>query len=243
MLAKVFKSQSAETFVPFSIPDIGDHAPRAENNSRFVFPNASDFNSVTETPGEFFAAPTVEDVLQNAREEAAQIVAQAQQHSAMLEQAAREKAMTDARQILESENAGQFSELRGELVNTIRQISGLSEEITNRVETDVVELALSIAKKIVGREVMFDRDIALTLVKISLKKLHSRAVAQIRLHPEDFQYVQNHREKIDFHGSLEFIEDRTISPGGCLIHTETGDVDARIESQFEEIAHGLLGKG
>ena len=242
MLAKVIKHQAAQAFIPYAIPEIGETRAKAESNSAFVFPNIADFAPAPEAHKEIFAAPTVEDVLQNAREEAAQIIAQAEQQSAAIEQIARENAMQEARQILEAENADQFAELRGEFIKTIEQVSGLAEEITKRVETDVVELALQIAKKIVGREVTFDRDIALTLVKVSLKKLHSRAIAQIRLHPEDFAYVQNHREKIDFHGSLEFVEDKSISIGGCLIHTDTGDIDARIDSQFEEIAHGLLGK-
>lgn len=243
MLAKVFKQQTAETFVNFAIPEIGEARPKTENNTTFIFPNIEDFSPAIETHREFLAAPTVEDVLETARAEAAQIIAQAEQHSQMIEQAAHERALIEARHALESENAEQFAELRQEFLETIARISHLSEEISARVEDDAVKLALEIAKKIVGREVAFDRDIALTLVKVALKKLHSRAVAQVRLNPEDFAYVESHREKIDFHGALEFIEDRTISLGGCLIHTETGDVDARLESQFEEIAHGLLGKG
>ena len=121
-----------------------------------------------------------------------------------------------------------------------RKIVGLQAKSQTAVGNELVELALDIAKKIVGREVTIDREIALTLVKVSLEKLHNRARAQVHLHPEDFAYVESHREKLDFHGSLEIIEDRSISVGGCLIHTETGDIDARIESQFDEIAHGLL---
>ena len=100
---------------------------------------------------------------------------------------------------------------------------------------------LQVADSVGDREVTIDREIAFTLVKVSLGKLHDRAVAEVHLSPEDFTYVQAHREKLDFRGSLDLVEDRSISVGGCLIHTESGDIDARIESQFEEIAHGLMG--
>jgi flagellar assembly protein FliH len=180
--------------------------------------------------------------LQNAREEAAQIVAQAERQSMTIEQIAREQAMQDARRELEAENAALINELRGQLAETITRISSLSEEITKRVEHEVVELALEIAKKVVAREVSVDREVAFTLVKVSLAKLHNRSVAQVHLNPEDFAFVESHREKLGFRGSLELIEDRSISMGGCLIHTETGEIDARIKSQFEEITHGLLGE-
>jgi len=88
--------------------------------------------------------------------------------------------------------------------------------------------------------VTIDREIALTLVKVSLGKLHNRSIAEVHLNPEDYAFVQAHLEKLDFRGSLELVEDRSISVGGCLIHTETGEIDARIKSQFDEIAYGLL---
>lgn len=241
MLAKIIKNSAPDAFASFPIPEIGEAKPEVENINSYAFPNFADFEQEPIKKKDFSAAPTVEDVLQNAREEAAQIIAQAKQQGASIEQNSREKMMHEARLSLESENSELITEQHRNLYATISQISGLADEIINRVENDVVELALQIAKKIVGREVMIDREIAVTLVKVSLKKLHSRAVAQVRLHPEDFAYIQNHREKIDFHGSLEIVEDRSVSPGGCLIHTDTGDVDARIESQFEEIAYGLLG--
>src|SRR5947208_232918 len=101
MLAKVIKQQTATAFVPFSIPEIGE--PKAASNGAFVFPNISELSTMPvvhkETP---LTAPTVEDVLQNAREEAAQIVAQAHQQSDAIAQLAREKAMQEARQTFES---------------------------------------------------------------------------------------------------------------------------------------------
>ena len=228
--------------MPFFAVEAGERKLPAESFSAFSFPDANEQDFSSPASSENFSAPSIEDVLHTARQEAEQIVAQAKQQSATVEETIRAQALQEARQMLEAENAAQIARLRAELTETIAQISSLSDQVIARVENDVVVLALEVAKKIVAREVMFDREIALTLVKVSLKKLHSRAVAQVRLHPEDFAYVQAHRGKIDFHGSLEIVEDRTISPGGCLIHTETGDVDARIESQFEEIAHGLLGR-
>ena len=61
---------------------------------------------------------------------------------------------------LEIEAQTQVAELREELAATIAEISGLKEEINAQAETQLVELALEIAKKVVGREVMFDREIA-----------------------------------------------------------------------------------
>lgn len=243
MSAKVFKKESAAVvFDSFFIPEMATDDLPAETNENFAFAETSDFDSA---PGiaETESLESPDEILQSAREEAAQIIAQAERDREMIEQAAREKAEQEASAIIENQIAERTGEIRTSFAETLQQLSVLREEISARVETDLVELALEIAKKIVGREVTVDREIALTLVKVSLKKLNSRApFAQIHLSPEDYAFIDARREQIDFRGSLELIEDRSISPGGCLVHTDTGEVDARIESQFEEIAHGLLGK-
>jgi flagellar assembly protein FliH len=245
MLAKVVKKHAAENFTSFSIPEIGADQSSFENNANFAFPNLENLEPVEEIAEiiqeEVFSETTEDDILQNAREEAARILAQAEKDKETIEFAAREKGLQFAQNSIDTEVSAQVNQMRTEFTETIEKIAGLQAEITAGAEIQLVELALEIAKKLVLREISIDREIALTLVKVSLKRLNSRATAKVLLNPDDFAFVGSHREKLDFHGSLEIIEDRSISVGGCLIQTETGDIDARIESQFDEISHGLLG--
>jgi flagellar biosynthesis/type III secretory pathway protein FliH len=240
-LARVLKNQQSDGFLPFPVPEIGEAKIPSQGN--FIVPalSESQFAAVAGIVDRRPADPVFgDDIIQNARDEAARIIAQAEENRVLIEQAAQEKAVLDAGAACEAEVAARVAEIRRQLVETLEHLSALAGEITTHAESDMVELALRIAKKIVGREVTIDREIALTLVKVSLSKLHNRSVAEVHLNPEDFAFVNDHREKLDFRGALELVEDRSISIGGCLIHTETGDIDARIESQFDEIAHGLL---
>ncbi|MEP6901837.1 MAG: FliH/SctL family protein [Actinomycetota bacterium] len=241
MLAKVVKNHSVTKHTPFLFPEIGGANSSSKGVNDFIVPPVAEFQAVeTAVKSEPFVSSNIEDILQNARAEAASIIARADEYSANIEQAAREKAIQEVAAQFDAEVDAKVSEIRAQLTGTIEKISALSDEITNRLEADLVKLALHIAKKVVGREVTIDREIAFTLVKVSLGKLHNRSVAEVHLNPEDFTFVETHRENLDFRGSLELVEDQSISIGGCLIHTETGDIDARIESQFDEIAHGLF---
>lgn len=249
MLAKVVKKEAAENLItPFSIPEVGNGRKDDEGVAPFIFseimaerPTANVVEGrIPETETEEVVMPNVEEILQNARDEAAQIIAEAEEQSAIMAEAARDRLTSEIRTQLETEMAEQINRLRDQFAAAIEQISSLSSEIIAQTEKEMVELALEIAKKIVGREVTIDREVALTLVKISLAKLHNRTFAKVLLNPEDYAYLQSHLEKADFHGSIELVEDRSISLGGCLIQTETGEIDARIESQFDEIAYGLL---
>lgn len=266
MSAKVVKREAAEKLASLKIFDLGvQGSPKKEWRS-FIFPDASVFmkQAERETPKETLAkvfeetAETtaveeterlrmIEEILREARAEADAIIKKAEGYQADVEQAAREKGLQEARLMFEQEVAervnAEVAPARETLAQTIARVSALEAEIAAKIETELLEFALEIAKKIVGREVTIDREVALTLVKLSLAKLHNRTFAKIYLNPQDLAFVEAHRERLNFHGSLELTEDNSVSPGGCLVHTETGDIDARIESQFDEIAHGLLGKG
>ena len=229
--------------MPFAIPVIGGDGTLSHSGGvqSLVIPALEPLEFIS-TPATFELEEdlTADELLLRAQDEAARILIQAEEHAAVIEQVASDKAVQKAKAEFEAENAGRFADLREQLANTIAQVGSLGSEITANVEMELVELAIQIAKKVVAREVTIDREIALTLVKVSLAKLHNRSVAEIHLNPEDYLFVRDHLDSLDFRGKIDLVEDKSISIGGCLIHTETGDIDGRIESQFDEISHGLF---
>lgn len=243
MSARVLKNAAAAAAVPLSVSlSGGDSSQISGGVQRLVVPEIEPIEYIAPPPVHFEQIDDLEpeDLLARAQIEAQRIVAQAEEQATVIENAASERAVNRAKSELEVEHANKYGDLRNRLVETIARVGALDSEINGDIEGEVVELALQVAKKIVAREVTIDRDIALTLVKVSLAKLHNRVVAEVHLHPDDYAYIRERLDQIDYRGKIELVEDRSISLGGCLIHTETGDIDARIESQFDEISHGLF---
>ena len=179
-------------------------------------------------------------VVAEARAQAERIVADAEGRVAEIERQARERGLSEAEAIITIETAQALEPLRAQLASTINEISNLRAAVAAHAERDLVRLALEIAKKIVHREATIDHEIALTLARVALSRLHNRAVAAVHLHPDDYAHVVMHREKLSSNASVELVEDRSIARGGCLVSTEMGDIDARIEQQFAEIERHLL---
>lgn len=239
MSAKVIKALEPAVFVPFPIPSLNGDGDAWHGSHPFEVPQIGiDTIQPAAPPVPFSAAP--EDILANARAEAARIIAEAEENRSLVEQAAIEKAEMQIAARIEAEVSARVAGLRTELAETIAKVSAVTSDLVSHVEADLVDLSLQIAKKIVRREVTIDREIALTLVRVSLGKLNQRSSVEVHLNPGDLAFVRNNVESLDFRGALELIEDPSVTPGGCLIHTEAGDIDARIESQFDEIAYGLL---
>jgi len=240
MSPKILKKAAVSESSAISIPVFRQDVLPSVEPVDFAIPSIENIKLRKSSVGKPFSKPTVEDVLQNAKDEADQIITQAENNKEMIEKAAHEKGMQEVQKLVDEQVSQQIADFRKNLSETLEKVSTLHDDLAYQVESDLVKLSIEIAKKIVAREVNVDNEIALKLVKVSLKRLDSRIMAEVRLHPNDFAFIQDHREGLDSHSSLKLIEDSSISKGGCLIHTETGDIDAKLESQFEEIAKGLL---
>ena len=239
MSVKLFKTESEMQFVRFTLPELGAPSHNA-GITGFSFPLASS-SAVPVRQNQAEITGGANGFLQSAEAEAERILADANAQAETIRAAAHEKGLLEARAELNLEVEAQVADLREQLAETIAAVSRLHGEISRRAEQEMVELALEISRKIVRREAAIDREIAMTLARVTLERLDNRAVAVLHLHPEDFAYVSARRDRLDFHGTLEIVEDRSIGIGGCLVRTDLGDIDARLEAQFDEISRGLLG--
>ena len=256
MSAKLIKSKATQTlsYVPYAIPAGTATAPAPQpTKPRMAPPGAQGGAAVAarlqtegagtrpeEGPTNSNASETAHEIIKAAQAEAERVLAAARNSAAQIEREARERGIAEGRAVATAEAVEAARPLREQLARTIDEISGLREEIVARTERDLVRLALEIAKRVVHREVTVDPEIVLTLARVALTRLHHRSVATVRLHPEDFGYVTTRREQLEASGAIEIVEDRSIPQGGCLVQTEMGDIDARIEQQFAEIERGFL---
>lgn len=176
-----------------------------------------------------------------AETEAEQIIARARSLAVRIENEARENSSRLVRAEVEKEITRSVDPWHEQLSDTLEEIGGLRAAITTRAERELVRLAIEIAKKVVHREITIDNEIVMTLARIGISRMHNRVAATIHLHPDDFAYVTTHRDSLEAGHALELVEDRSIGRGGCLVQTEMGDVDTRIEQQFAEIERAFLG--
>lgn len=145
----------------------------------------------------------------------------------------------------EGEKAGIDSERKNlksvldTLSQAVRQLDEIRNEIYRYSEKEVVSLAMGIATKIVRHEVAINKNVILNVLKQALKKTVDYDKIKIRVNPSDLQFLktQNHQFSLltDNMESIVFEEDEAILTGGCLIQTNSGDIDARIDKQLEAV--------
>lgn len=117
------------------------------------------------------------------------------------------------------------------------------ERILNHSETQVINLVITMVKKVVKKLAAEHQDIVMNNIRSALELLRGAMTIFIRVSPLDFNYVSSFKEelvrKIERRADLKFIEDPTIEPGGVYIETDTGDIDVTIRSQLEELENQM----
>ncbi len=123
---------------------------------------------------------------------------------------------------------------------TIEELGGLRQTLIQETEREMVQLALTLARRVVHREVTLDPELAAALAHVALERLGTTTPATIRLNPEDYTVVA--QDSARWGGStVTVVPDPSISRGGCLVDTAFGSVDATIERQFDELSRALFG--
>lgn len=122
----------------------------------------------------------------------------------------------------------------------LEHIAKLEEEIVKvrqDLEKQILPIAIKAAQKIVSKELeLFPNTIA-DIVASNLKAVAQHKQITIYVSKKDFAAVESQRPRLkDLFEQLEVLSIREradISPGGCVIETEGGIINAQIESKWK----------
>jgi flagellar assembly protein FliH len=121
----------------------------------------------------------------------------------------------------------------------IRDISGLKTAMLEAAEQQILELVLAVAEKVIHMETTTNRDVIRNVLRAAMKSIVDRENMKIRVHPQDFQYMLEIKSDFlkNFDGikNIVFEEDASITRGGAVVETMFGEVDARVDQQYNEI--------
>ncbi len=126
------------------------------------------------------------------------------------------------------------------LAESIAALAEHRRRILWQAEVDLVRLSLSIAKRILHREVTLDSEAMHGVVKAALERLEHRDLHQIRTHPAIEPALTRALEREGLGGRAQVSADPTLREGDVLLVTSQGVLDASIDTQLREIERGFV---
>lgn len=124
-----------------------------------------------------------------------------------------------------------------------QEIGAQRDRLLERTENAVLQLAVAIARRILRTELTARPEAMLDIVRTCLSQVKESTRVVVRVHPADEQILRTQEERLQEamgrFGAWELRGDAQVSRGGCLIETDFGTLDGRVESQLEEIERAL----
>jgi flagellar biosynthesis/type III secretory pathway protein FliH len=180
--------------------------------------------------------------------EAGSIVERAQQRAeALVREAALSAASIEQEAYVEGLTAGRRQgaiEAHLELLDALTLVQRVALEakamrdaLYAAAEPEIVELVIATCEAVLGDRIATDADLVHQTVRRALERTGSQNVLRIRVAPEEQGPVI--ARLAEDHGDVQpfrVVGDRAVSAGGCLIDTDAGRVDARLDVQLAEMA-------
>jgi flagellar assembly protein FliH len=130
---------------------------------------------------------------------------------------------------------------RQNVSQAVRDFYRERETYFQRVEGEVVKLALAIARKILHREAQLDPLLLAGVVRVGLDNVAAGTHVRLKVHPEQIkvwrQFFSQHH---DLPSSPELVGDPGLGLGHCILETELGTTDLTLETQLKEIEQGFF---
>ena len=190
-----------------------------------------------------------------AEDEAEKIIAEAREKAQMIE---RDSLAAFENERKEAEERGRiagrevgFTEGKEEVSRLVQRTQVILEraqdkraEILAETEQQIIDLVLLISRKVIKIISENQRNVVVSNVVQALRKVKGRGNIIIKVNILDVKLTTEHKKEfidmVEGAKSVRIVEDTTVDPGGCVIETDFGEIDARISSQLSELEQKIL---
>lgn len=171
--------------------------------------------------------------------EADTLLKQAQTQATQMEIEARQKGwdagFTEGRQTAQAELSETIATWKSLADSAIAAQTALLKE----VEREIGKLALAIAKKLLGHALTISPQTVSEAVAQIIEAASIQGACRIRVNPQDYEVLRPHWDAVAIlqqpDAKWELIPDKQLNRGGFLIDVGGGTIDARLETQIDQI--------
>lgn len=123
-----------------------------------------------------------------------------------------------------------------ELQRSLAMLSTLERRRTRDHLEQMKTLALEAASKMLRRRIEADDPVAARALEEAVELLPQETSLEVRLHPDDVEIVRRELANLIEQRSLVLHPDGELQRGGCVVVSDSGDIDARVETAEAAVA-------
>jgi flagellar assembly protein FliH len=120
------------------------------------------------------------------------------------------------------------------------KLTGLREAVLKQSESDVVKLALQIAREVLQSDFKDRTNFTLRMVNESLRLLNEADQITLRISPNDMRAVQTAHPELAKATHVKVVSDESIELGGVVADCAFGRVDATLDARLASMRLKLM---
>lgn len=131
----------------------------------------------------------------------------------------------------------QLDTLLAALRQAVSELTTTRDQLCKDLETEAVELAFNVAKKVVQDESLAPKLVLTGIVKSAIEAAREVECLSLHLNPEDVRIAG--REEIQAllgPAGCSFVEDESVPRGACVLDTNFGKIEIDLEARWQAIA-------
>jgi flagellar assembly protein FliH len=171
------------------------------------------------------------------RDAAARVLAQAQLEAEQIREQAHSQGYAAGRGAGHERGAAEIARAAQALGDAVHGIESLRVELVQAIEHDAIQLALQLAEKILGGTPQLPSESVLEAVQGALRRVTDRRKIAVLVNPAELEAVSSAIGELVGPGSgvelCDIQPDERVAPGGAIVRTAEGEVDASVDTQLE----------
>lgn len=179
------------------------------------------------------------------REQAKSIIEKAHQEAEAIKAKAKSIYQQVENKMDEAKRAG-FEKGREEgqasVTEELAKVQKQQQDLLTRVEKEAIGLVYEIAQKLIGDALKDSDEAIIGMIRQALQSSMGNELT-LFVNPEDFDRVKAHEQKllgmVQAIQSLHLKASEKVRPGGCIVESELGTIDAEFDLQMEAIKRAL----
>lgn len=186
------------------------------------------------------AGQEAESVMDKARREADIIVRSARGDGETIREQARSEGYAAGMAEAVSATQALIQKLESQIAVSEAEI----QSFLNEIEPQLLKLCVEAVEKVIRHEIKTDPRVVTRAIRTCLRKVKDSDEVRVRVSPAEVAQVRAERDELlhlaEGVRAINIIDDRRVSPGGCVVESAIGDFDATVETQMERIEKRIM---
>ena len=130
------------------------------------------------------------------------------------------------------------------LATLVQSIVGMKTDLMSYNESHLVRLMYHMASRIARVQISTHSETVIESIKQAVVIAQSEEKITVRVSPKQLEFLEELQKatgrEFEFLKAVKFEGDETVTEGGCILETNYGEIDSRVEQRVEKLWEALV---